>query len=455
MTGRINFLENIMIRATFLLVFVSFLIFPGVGFCSGDASTEIISTDPASLAVLAKKLVKPAESIDSKIAKKHAKKYEGIWVYKLTGAKGKPARDIILRGKCNDAGQLKFSFLDQVPFTGAVFEKCSVDQFRANAYFKLENKQSVMYSLVRKKQTLSCTIHLLSIKEQKVSLRKITLAQAIVAIENNSRKTRYLTCVIDKFRAVAQLEKEKYRETLAKLDNRIKGLYGQNREWMEKHAKLLQGYKRLNAELNDVRNSKLVVEKRNQAVIKELADKVSKISLELEKFSSEIADPANLQEVIAKGTTLGSVEDQVTGIDSALGCYVWQILYDLPQATSIRIRSKHAVAGDKGAFRFTAWCDTDGNGIPDTKIGNSELMIAENKDDWSDWEFVSKGNKVFVGVILEKRNSIYYQYGGKLKGYFGLSNKLFYSKSPKAIPVNSVQPRYINLRIEILEVGGR
>ncbi len=169
------------------------------------------------------------------------------------------------------------------------------------------------------------------------------------------------------------------------------------------------------------------------------------IFLELDKYTL-----GDVREVLNEGRVLGAADEQVSKIISNFsGIRVWRILYDLPEGTRVRLSLKHAANGAKGGFRFTAWSDTDGNGVPDTKIGSSAEMTAE-KDQWSDWEFVSTNRAVFAGVEKERKTSFYYQMGGKLEGYFGLSNRAFYSGHPSDRPIHSTQPRYVNLRVELL-----
>ncbi len=179
--------------------------------------------------------------------------------------------------------------------------------------------------------------------------------------------------------------------------------------------------------------------------------KASEIYLELDKSNNENNKLGDLREVITQGRTLGAIEEQVTRIvPNARGCYVWRILYNLPKGMNVRIRAKHAAAGKSGAFYLTAWSDNDGNGVPDTKIDISPLMTVKNKDEWSDWEFISAGNTVFVGMTMKTKASLYYQKKGDLEGYYGLSDRVFYSRVFDDKPQSSVQPRYVNIRVEIL-----
>ncbi len=53
-------------------------------------------------------------------------------------------------------------------------------------------------------------------------------------------------------------------------------------------------------------------------------------------------------------------------------------------------------------------------------------------------------------MAMKTKASLYYQQKGDLEGYYGLSDRVFYSRVFDAKPQSSVQPRYTNLRVEIL-----
>ena len=173
--------------------------------------------------------------------------------------------------------------------------------------------------------------------------------------------------------------------------------------------------------------------------------KTSDIFLELDNNTL-----GNVRGILNEEKVLGATDEQISKIYSlSPSNHVWRILYDLPEGMRIRLSLKHAASGVKGGFRLTAWSDTDGNGVPDTKIGSSAELIAE-KDQWSSWEFVSTDRAVFAGVEKKKKASFYYQMGGVLEVYWGLSNRVFHSDHPGDPPVHSNQPRYMNLRVELL-----
>lgn len=127
---------------------------------------------------------------------------------------------------------------------------------------------------------------------------------------------------------------------------------------------------------------------------------------------------------------------------------VWQILSDFVSSGEYTVSIKHAVAGEKGAFYMVAWADTNDDGIPDTEIGRSELKTASVAGQWSAWQFTTDHRRVYVGNTWSQSNEqVYYQNGGVLDGYVGLSNRVFYARSFNAAPRQSTQPRYTNIRV--------
>lgn len=158
----------------------------------------------------------------------------------------------------------------------------------------------------------------------------------------------------------------------------------------------------------------------------------------------------NLTSLLKNGTILGAVEQEVTQISpSNEACYVWRLLYDIPNGYVVNVKANHASEGSEGAFCFTAWSDSNKDGLPDNRIATSSLKSAQQKGQWSQWKFISDGDPLFIGITMKTRVSLFYQNSGQLKGYAGLSSRMFYSRTFDAVPEHCVEPRYINLRITI------
>ena len=167
-------------------------------------------------------------------------------------------------------------------------------------------------------------------------------------------------------------------------------------------------------------------------------------------FRGDVFNDRCVKSLVKNGTVLGAGEQQVTQISpSNEACYVWQILYDIPEGYTIELEAKHSAAYKQGAFCFTAWSDSNKDGLPDTRIATSELKTAKRKGQWSNWKFVSDGNPIFVGITTKTKISLFFQNAGSLKGYTGLSSRMFYSRKFDFKPQKSVEPRYINLRVKI------
>ncbi len=154
-------------------------------------------------------------------------------------------------------------------------------------------------------------------------------------------------------------------------------------------------------------------------------------------------DTLQAQEIGITGQEITKIEDTGHNVQ------VWEILSDINLSGTYEISIKHAVAGDKGSFYIIAWADTDNNGIPDKEIGRSDLKTALHDGDWSTWKFSSEYAKIFVGNTWNRTDEkMYYQMGGTVEGYKGLSNKVFFSRSFNGIPNQSTGPRFTNIKVK-------
>lgn len=57
----------------------------------------------------------------------------------------------------------------------------------------------------------------------------------------------------------------------------------------------------------------------------------------------------------------------------------------------------HAEAGVFGEFRYVAYADTDGDGVPDKLIARSPLAQSQKSGGWTSWTFTTSYERVFVG----------------------------------------------------------
>jgi hypothetical protein len=175
-------------------------------------------------------------------------------------------------------------------------------------------------------------------------------------------------------------------------------------------------------------------------------------SIDRDFLAEDILDILRLYTAVTNHT-VGTLNQQVTKTaNKKLMTYVWQVLPDtsIPVPCRFRVRVKHAVAGRKGAFCAVAWADTDQDSLPDTKIGMSNLLEPKEKGEWSSWEFSTKYPAVYVGIEIRSRAVFYYQQNGQLKGYAGLSDRVYYTRDPLKSPASFAQRRYANIQVDII-----
>lgn len=149
----------------------------------------------------------------------------------------------------------------------------------------------------------------------------------------------------------------------------------------------------------------------------------------------------------------GITKQEVSRIsDTGHSVQLWEVLPEYTISGTYEISIKHAVAGDQGSFYIIAWADTDNNGIPDKEIGRSDLLTASTDGEWSSWRFSSNYKRIFVGNTWSRTDEkMYYQSGGTVEGYLGLSSKVFYSRSFNGNPNQSTSPRYTNIKVKPLK----
>lgn len=251
--------------------------------------------------------IDPFHSVHAHISKRNARKYEGIWTYKIEDHRPKVSKTIILQGKRNEQGEMKFSFLHQDIYDRPVFVKCSIDNYRANVYFKLNNNQTVMYYLNRNKQNLVGTVYSPYGKEQKITLRKLKLPQAIIDLfENDVWRINRLGELLGEVRADAKEQKSESHKIVVSLKNKIIESQKQIREVQKKHAKLEQEHARtiednrkhiakmserhdkLALSLLDTIKSYQESEEHSKATIRELENTTYKLELKLKEALKEM-----------------------------------------------------------------------------------------------------------------------------------------------------------------------
>jgi hypothetical protein len=157
--------------------------------------------------------------------------------------------------------------------------------------------------------------------------------------------------------------------------------------------------------------------------------------------------------IVGQTNTFGITNQEVTRIsNTGHNVQVWEVLPEFTQKGKYEVSVKHAATGATGSFYIIAWADTNNDGKPDTEIGRSELKTASQEGQWSSWTFNSTYNCIFVGNTWSSNDEkVYYQNGGTVEGYKGLSNKVFYARSFDGKPTQSTSPRYTNIRVKIIK----
>lgn len=240
------------------------------GYCPVDATWKAPGEKIAKQDETAKP-TDPFAVIHDAIAKKYAKKYEGVWTNTIAMPDGRK-RPVIIKAARNKNGNLSFSFL-QNPFASApIFQKHSIDQYRVSIYFKLDNSGKVlMYSLARRDNALTGNLHLSwQDKPQKVALRKLNLSQAVSALEQQYEKNARLEQVRKSdLRNIAKLKKQ-----ITELQAKLKTSDSEKRKVETSFANARKINKKQREEYrkvtNELRNSLAILKKKNNIITERL-----------------------------------------------------------------------------------------------------------------------------------------------------------------------------------------
>lgn len=128
---------------------------------------------------------------------------------------------------------------------------------------------------------------------------------------------------------------------------------------------------------------------------------------------------------------------------------IWMILPDRKESNRIKVEASHALPGEEGGFFLVAYADTDGDGLPDRRLGRSSFLTGSGKDDWSEWEFSSDEKVLFVGNCWGKPTPVYYGHGEWTNDLF--SATMYYANRPDITPRLTVSPKITNLRVTFLK----
>jgi hypothetical protein len=183
-----------------------------------------------------------------------------------------------------------------------------------------------------------------------------------------------------------------------------------------------------------------------------LKQKAAELQLDEDRKRQNTTPPPGSEERNRPTSMFGTTVQRVTDVTQGKAySYAWQILPEYLTASRYRVYVKHAIPGESGAFSITVWLDSDKDGIPDSQLAASQLLMGKTNDLWSSWDFETDSKNVFVGIILKPPKSYFYQIGGFIEGYAGLSDRVFYSRKLGKVPISSTRPRYANIMIKPLE----
>ncbi|MBW8034949.1 MAG: hypothetical protein FVQ79_04750 [Planctomycetes bacterium] len=264
---------------------------------------------PQEKIVKQKEKPKPADPfavIQAGIAKKYAKKYEGVWTHTITKPDGRkyPA---IIKALRNKNGSLSFSFLHN-PFTLApVCKKHSIDQYRATIQFKLDDSEKgIMYSLARKNNSLAGNLYY-SWKDapEKVTLRKLTLAQAASALEKQYKKNAGL-----------KRTRKSDLKNIAKLKKRVTKLKAKLKTSDAKKRKIETSFKRAKKAKKDQQNQYIIMTKKLKASILKLKEENKNLTGRLDKSEKTAESEKNKNKNLQ--TKLIGLEKQIAKMSETI-----------------------------------------------------------------------------------------------------------------------------------------
>jgi 4-amino-4-deoxy-L-arabinose transferase-like glycosyltransferase len=171
----------------------------------------------------------------------------------------------------------------------------------------------------------------------------------------------------------------------------------------------------------------------------------------LESVIVEVLDPGTgrgLEEgKILSPSALGlwaSGEEHATYFDSG----VWEVVPPPAEETRVVVELAHARSGEEGAFRFVAYADTEGDGLPDRLVAESPALRADQPDGWSRWEFTAPGGRIFVGSRWKLGAWVFIGLPPWPEG--GLGETMFYSRG--GVPRSRAR-RITNLRLSFPNAG--
>jgi hypothetical protein len=107
----------------------------------------------------------------------------------------------------------------------------------------------------------------------------------------------------------------------------------------------------------------------------------------------------------------------------------------------------HAEAGTFGAFYYVAYCDSTGDGLPDTPIARSAMALSARSGQWTEWSFTTNAENVFIGHTWHGADTAIYCQRSSGAGWRQLGRQAFTAQNIDTLPRRVSGPYVSNLRV--------
>jgi hypothetical protein len=127
--------------------------------------------------------------------------------------------------------------------------------------------------------------------------------------------------------------------------------------------------------------------------------------------------------------------------------WVWAVKPDRQTEDTVRVEAAHAAPGIPGGFSIIAYADTTGDGMPDRKVAESELLTGDQTGQWSTFNFTAGKEPLFIGYSwAEGQDTVIFRDNGEWPEEDSpLEGRFFYLIDGPGS--KSAGPAYTNLRV--------
>ena len=115
----------------------------------------------------------------------------------------------------------------------------------------------------------------------------------------------------------------------------------------------------------------------------------------------------------------------------------------------VRVSIAHPQAGEAGQFNYVAYADTTGDGRPNRLIARSPAARAEKAGQWTQWEFETSEQNVYVGKAWDRSDTVHYHTEAiRIKDRWrGLGRQSYVAIDGWGLPFYRWGPAYGNIRV--------